>query len=138
VIDMRLTWKDGVATMLVGLAVAAALAAVGDWGWPLLGSNRPAVIVLGLIGLAACAVAGGGQGAEAKEPPRFIGVLGGVSLVGHVAVLGLIIAGLVVPSDAVVVVLASLIVGLWLVGSVHHARLPAAPASTSRHVLHAH
>ena len=117
---MRLTWKDGVATALVGFVVAAAFAVAGSWGWPLLGSERAAILVLGVVGIAACAVAGGGAGAAAKEPPRFEGPIGAIAALLHIGVAVLVVIGLVMPSAVVVFALAADIGVLWMVGTMHH------------------
>jgi hypothetical protein len=76
---------------------------------------------LGLLGLMACAVAGAGAGATAKEPPTFHGPLGAVAAVLHVAAGVIVVVGLVVPSTPMVLALAADIVILWMVGTVHHA-----------------
>ena len=117
---MRLTWKDGIATVLVGLVVAAAFAAADSWGWPLLGSDRAAIVILAVVGIAACAVAGGGSGAAAKEPPTFDGPVGAIAAALHVGVAVLVVVGLVVPSAVAVFALATDIGVLWMVGTMHH------------------
>jgi hypothetical protein len=116
---MRLTWRDGAATALTGFVMAAAFAAAGSWGWPLLGSYRGAIGVLAVAGLAACAVAGAGAGAATKQPPAFEGPLGGVSAVLHGGIAVLVVAGLIVPSAALVLALAAVIAAAWLVGTIH-------------------
>jgi hypothetical protein len=118
---MRLTWKDAIATGLIGLAAGVAWAEVESWGWPLVGSPRAAIIVLGLLGLTVCAVAGAGTGAAAKEPPTFHGVLGAVAAVLHGAAAVIIVVGLVAPSTTMVLALAVDVVVLWMVGTAHHA-----------------
>jgi hypothetical protein len=117
---MRLTWRDGAATALTGLIVVAAFAAVGSWGWPLLGSYRGAIGALAVGGLVVCAIAGAGAGAATKQPPAFNGPLGGISAVLHGGVAVLVVAGLIVPSAAMVLALAAVIAAAWLVGTIHH------------------
>jgi hypothetical protein len=117
---MRLTWKDGIATVLVGLVVVAALSVAGAWGWPLLGSYRVATIMLAVVGVAACAFAGGGTSAGTKEPPSFKGPLGAISWILHLGVAVLVIFALVAPSETVVLLMAATIAAIWVVGTVHH------------------
>jgi hypothetical protein len=118
---MRVGWKDAVAAVLVGAATLVAAAATGDWGWPLVGSYRVAAATLLVLGLAACAVAGGGEGAAEGEPPRFHGVLGGVSLLLHLAVAGLFVIAMISPSVGVLGAMAGTVMVQWLVGTAHHA-----------------
>lgn len=121
---MRLTWRDAVATVLVGVVVAAALAATRSWGWPLLGSYRAAIGVLAVVGVAACSTAGGGAGVATKEPPTFTGALGGVARILHLGVAALVVIGLIWPSAWSVLALGSVVGALWFVGTVHHGVSP--------------
>jgi hypothetical protein len=118
---MRLGWKDAAAASLVATATAVTAAATGDWGWPLVGSIRGAAAVLLVLGLAACAIGGGGEGASEGEPPAFHGVLGGVSLFLHLTVGGLFVMALIAPSSGVLCAMTGTLVTLWLVGTAHHA-----------------
>lgn len=118
---MRITWRDGIATILVGFVAAATLAATGDWGWPVLGSYRAAVGVLALVGLFTCAVAGVGEGGTAKEPPAFRGAPGAIARLLHLGVGVLFVIGLIAPAGWVVLAMGADIVAIWLVGTAHHA-----------------
>jgi hypothetical protein len=51
---MRLTWRDGVETIVAVATVAIALAVTQEWGWLLLGSIGAGVLVLGIVGIAMC------------------------------------------------------------------------------------
>jgi hypothetical protein len=66
---MKLTWKDGFATLLTGAAVAVTLAVTRSWDWPLLGSTRAGIAALGVIGIFGCATAGSANSAETFKGP---------------------------------------------------------------------
>jgi hypothetical protein len=110
-----------VAVLAARGALWAYLAWVGLLGYSVytLGSYRGAIGVLAVAGLAACAVAGAGAGAATKQPPAFEGPLGGVSAVLHGGIAVLVVAGLIVPSAALVLALAAVIAAAWLVGTIH-------------------
>jgi len=55
---MRLTWRDGITTVLAALVVLVTLAATQGWDWPLLGSERAAVAALTVLGYAMCVFGG--------------------------------------------------------------------------------
>jgi hypothetical protein len=123
---MKLTWRDGVTTILAGLAVVAVVAAMQGWGWPLLGSIAAAVGVVGAIGWAMCVLGGATGSVPSMKDPFTIAmsVLGSVALV-------LIIAGVITASEGVLVALAAVIVLMWVAStSAHLMRRPAAQIHT--------
>jgi hypothetical protein len=118
--QMKLTRKDAIALVLVAFVGAVATAAIREWGWPMLDSRRVAIVVMAVVGVMACAVAGGGTSAAEVRPPRFEGALGAVAAVLHGAAGLVIVVGLIVPSAPMVVALALDVALLWVVGTVHH------------------
>lgn len=113
---MRLTWRDGATTVLAALVVAVAFAVTQGWDWPLLGTVRAGVGVLGVAGIAMCTLGGSRYGEDVVRGPfgATAGVLGAGALV-------LLIWGLVAPTEAILVAFAVDIVALWLVSTVRHA-----------------
>ncbi|SRR6266700_3210467 len=110
---MRLTLRDGFATILAGLTVLVALAVTGNWGWPLLGSYRWGVGVLAVIGL----LAGCGYAAASwsfRDPFIVTGSVLGV------AALCLIVAGLIAGTQVLFVALALDLIALWAVATIRH------------------
>jgi hypothetical protein len=129
---MRITWQDGLATVLV----AAAVALYGLWlgGTVIFGLAGPrglAAVILGL-GITACLSArshladvyGAGTG---PRPPLPYVVL--VSALGAVALVAAIIA-LLGGSTAALAALVAAMVALWAAATVRH--LTAAPARRTR------
>jgi hypothetical protein len=123
---MRLTWRDGVATVLAGLVVAVALAVTRSWDWPLLGSYRAGVAALGVIGWSMCILGGPRTASSFKGPfVVFASALGGLALV-------LVIVGLVTGTQGPFIWLAVDIEVLWATTTLHHAD-SAGPAPARRH-----
>jgi len=51
---MKLTWRDGVATVLMLGTVAVALAVTQGWNWTFLGSTKAGIAAVGVIGYMMC------------------------------------------------------------------------------------
>ena len=119
---MRLTWRDGVATILAACVGAVTLAVTESLDWPLLGSNRAGIGVLAAIGWAMCVVGGSRTSSSFRGP---VGVL--ASILGVVALV-LIVLGLITGSETALVALAADIGFLWLVATTRHAIVPATAA----------
>lgn len=120
---MRLTWRDGLTTALAVLVVLVTLAATQDWEWPLLGSERSAIAVLGVLGYAMCHSAG--------TPNAFLSMRGGYRTLASalgVAALLVFVAGLIWPSETWIVLLAADILLLWVIATVRHGVRPAVAA----------
>jgi hypothetical protein len=113
---MRLTWRDGVETVLAGLAVAVVFAVTQGWNWPLLGSVGAGVVVLGAIGWTMCILGGSTTSVPSMKDPFTIvmSVLGSGALV-------LLVVGLITKSEAILVALAVVTVVMWLVSTTAHA-----------------
>jgi hypothetical protein len=127
---MRLTWKDGVTTLLAIATVVVALAVVQDWGWPLLGSYRAGAVVLLAVGLGMCALGGSTvQRSEARGP-----YFATMSMLGLFA-LGFAIWTLIADAEGPFLGLAITSILMWLVSTLHHAvgyRPPAYGARSAR------
>ncbi len=120
---MRLTWRDGVATILAVVGGAVALAVLNGWDWPLLGSYRAGTLALGVIGLAMCGIGGYRFWNIATVQPRTVAkdgflVLG--AILGAATMVVLII-GLVTGTQAPFVWMMVLTAALWVLATVRHA-----------------
>jgi len=116
---MRLTWRDGAATILAALVVAVLLALTQSWSWPLLGDYRAGVVALAIIGFLMCSVGLRASGMDDFKQPLMI-----VASVLGVGTLGLIVFGLILPTEAIFVALGIMLLALWVLTTVDHA-LPA-------------
>lgn len=111
-----LSWRDGAATVLTGFAVLLTAAVTNGWGWPVVGgSYRIGALALFLVGLAGCIV--GGQSFVGARSDAFLAIGKWSSILAPV----LLLATLIVGTAPFFVGLASLIVALWLLATVHHA-----------------
>jgi len=123
---MGLTAKDAFTTLLAGLTILVALATTQGWGWPLLGSYRGGVVVLGVLGIAA------GCGYSAKSWSFRSPFIGLGSLLGFAAMV-LLVGGLIAGTETWFVALAVDLLALWFVATLRHAasfgRRPAARLS---------
>ncbi len=121
---MRLTWRDGMTTILAGAAVAIAVAVTQEWDWPLLGSVTAGVVVLGAVGWAMCMLGARNTTEWSMKNPFTVtmAVLGSVALV-------LIVIGIVTGSQTVLVSLAVVTVVMWMASTTAHAirRQPTIP-----------
>jgi hypothetical protein len=112
---VRLTWRDGVETVLAAATVAIALAVTQAWGWPLLGSVGAGVVVLGAVGWAMCIFSGSRSAPSMKDPfTATMSVLGSIALI-------LIVAGLITKSEGVFIALAAVTLLMWLASTAAHA-----------------
>lgn len=117
---MRLTWRDGLTTLMAFLVILVALAAIQGWGWPLLGSDRSAMVVLGVLGYGMCHAAG--------TPNAYLSLKGGyrtlTSALGAIALI-VFIVGMIWPSETWIVLLSADILLLWVMATVRHGMRPA-------------
>ena len=130
---MRLTWRDGVATLLGLLGAIVVVAVIAGWDWPLLGSYRAGVVALAAIGVPMCLIgAYPFWDSVAFREPRLIfrdPFLTVAAMLGFVAATVLVI-GLVTGTKLLFMTLAALMGVLWLVATVRHA-VEAAPRGTT-------
>lgn len=113
---MRLTWRDAVATLMTGGAVALYLAYRAGADVPLVTGTRPAAGAVLVLGLAACAVGGGGQ-SDDEDRPRAMRWIGAFSVVPILAALVAIVAR----NEVALTVLVWSTAAIWLATTVRHA-----------------
>ena len=133
---MKLTWRDGVATIFMGAIVAIYAAFLGGTSMWLISSARgttAAVLVLGFVG--GCALGSIPDlymGAKSRTEWAFIAI---TSMLGAVAVVAAVV-GLITGGAVALAVLVSVTLALWLASTVRHA-LPAHGAPlTGGHPAH--
>ncbi|MBI1758727.1 MAG: hypothetical protein HYR62_05825 [Actinobacteria bacterium] len=121
---MRLTWRDGVSTLLAAVVFLLTLAVVRDWGWPLLGSYRSGTIALALVGVVMFGL--GTPAREMRWSDRFMAV----EAIFGVAAFVLLIASLIAATQAWFVALAIAVMAMWFVAVLRHVveHEPAGPA----------
>jgi hypothetical protein len=116
---MRLSWRDGVETLLAALVIVVVVGVVQEKGWSLIGTARAATGTLFVIGFVMCQMGRGGitNAGDLVRGPLMTtaSVLGGGTLV-------LTTIGLLAPHQALVVTLGGLLIFTWLLATVHHAR----------------
>ena len=112
---MRLTARDFVGTLLVGIGVLGALAALQGWGWPLLGDARAGIVVLLGMSVLVCPLGMGTPSATWYKDPF---VLMASALGTAILVLGVI--GLFGGAADVLVWMIGLTVASWIVTTAHH------------------
>jgi len=113
---MRLTWKDGVTTLLAVAVVLVTMSVVQGWDWPLLGSYRAGTVALVVLGMGMCATGGSTIQSFSMRNPYVAttSILGGLAL-------AFAIWALVSNTEEPFVALAVDTVLLWLVSTMHHA-----------------
>jgi hypothetical protein len=119
---MKLTWKDGAATLLTAFAVLVFVAAHQSWDvWLLGSSNRWAAVAVTLLGAVTCALGSASDelaaGREASTSVKLLSAVGAVT--GVLAVLAIATGSLTALS---LLVLA--IVVLWSGTTLRHAWHP--------------
>jgi len=128
---MRLTYRDGITTVLAAAVVAVTLAVTQGWDWPLLGTTRAGFVALGILGIAGCSVGNRTEDvAFAKEFARRPGMIAG-SVLGAIGLV-LFIAGLIVNTETLLVALAVDLVALWVLATTRHAVVPARTPAPGR------
>lgn len=140
---MKLSWRDGVTTLLAVVVGAIAFALTSGWSWPLVGDARTAAIAIWVLGVAMCpvtwaAVAAVTGDAEARSAigtglglaTRYYQAMSALAIVPT----GLAIWAVIAPAAGVVVAEAAFVVVMWLIATVAHlaggtARSSMAPVS---------
>jgi hypothetical protein len=112
---MRLTWRDGVATLMGAFAAAIVIATTNAWAWPGLASYRTGTLVLGAIGLGMCIV--GSQLADDGSAPKVTSLPGLLGFGGAV----LTISGIITGSKVIFLALAVDMAVLYAMATVRHA-----------------
>ncbi len=110
---MGITWRDGIATVLVGASGVITYARVKGFSWPLLGSWRLASAVLLVIGFATCIVIGSGV-----TPVKSAWTIMGGTLGVAAFIVGLL--AIITNKELFFLSLAGLVVSLWMLATIHH------------------
>ncbi len=113
---MRLSWRDGVSALLVGVCGVIFLAVSDGWGWPLLDDYQAGAAALLVVGLAACIVGGSNMTSFDTGDSMVLGA----STLGFFA-LAVGIWGIVSGSETAFAILTIVIAMLWVVATIHHA-----------------
>jgi hypothetical protein len=108
-----LTWKDGIATLLVAATAGITYARAKGMELPLLASWRMAALALLVLGMTACAV-GAGNAIVAGGPWNTI-----ASALGILALI-LGVLGIITGQKIIVITLAIVIAGLWIATTFRH------------------
>jgi hypothetical protein len=119
---MRLTWRDGVATLLAVLGAVVAVAVLQEWDWPLLGDYDAGMVALGVIGLAMCGIGGYGFWNAAATRPGSI-VRDGFLIIGSalgLATTTVLVIGLITATRTPFVWMVALMAALWVVATTRH------------------
>ena len=124
---MKLTWKDGLMAVLMGVATAVMLAVTQGWGWPLLGSYRTGTLALFAVGLGMCV--GGSRIATTSNKSAYVTTM---STLGGAAGL-LTIVGLITAWAPVFVALWAVILVMWATTTVRHAFKPSEVVAVPAH-----
>lgn len=112
---MKLTWRDGVTTLLVAAIVALYYAVTREVDVPLIGT-----VLAGMIATAIMAVAMGIVGVEKREmAEEQAGWLTALVVLG-VATAGVLVAGFFYQTQTMYLVLVIGTVAMWAVGMLHH------------------
>src|ERR1700693_2797847 len=121
--QMRLTWKDLVSTILVLVGLALALSVTQGWSWPLLGGVREGIIALTVVGFGAHLLGAPRERFYFTDP---FGLVTMLILVGAMAVA--IVGGLITVSVQYLFILMVVTTSLWAMATLRHAVEGRAPS----------
>lgn len=109
---MKLSWRDLFSTLIVILVAVVLIAKLRSYDWAFLGSYKGAIGVMGVLGALMLI-------SDEADFARFNnwGVLEGILALAGI---GLVVAGLLVESKALFVILAIDILAFWLVSVSRH------------------
>jgi Na+-transporting methylmalonyl-CoA/oxaloacetate decarboxylase gamma subunit len=113
---MRLTWRDGVATLLTAAVAGLYWAYLAGADLPLVSGPRALAGAVLVIGLGACAIGGGGLTADGMRS-RYGRSMSAFAAVPGIAALVTIITG----NGVILAVLVTSVVAMWLVATLRHA-----------------
>lgn len=125
---MGLSWRDGIATILVAASAAVTGSVVYGWNWPLIGDARAGVVAVFILGFSACVVGGGPAwmfGAMREGRMRgpgpiwspFFVIAAGLGALAF----ALMFADLFINDVSLLVWSTAAVVGIWIVSTIHHA-----------------
>jgi hypothetical protein len=116
-IAMRLTWKDGAATVVTAAVVGLYVAFLAGADLPLVSGPRALGTVVLALGMVGCALGSPDTSvAKGRSFTAWTATLSGIGVVALVAALFVLITG----SEAVLAVLVGSVVALWLLATVRH------------------
>jgi hypothetical protein len=118
---MKLTWRDTVSTLTLGVIVAVYAAYLADAGLWLIGGTRgttAAVLVLGAVG--GCAIGAAGDAYTGVQTTMTRVFMAAATTFGVVA-LGAAVIGLITASHLALAVLFGATVALWATATIRHA-----------------
>jgi hypothetical protein len=113
---MRLTWRDGVATLLVGGAVGMYAAYLADAALPLLSGPRVLALAVFALGITTCALAGSGM-TSSEGFTRYARWMGRLALVPGLAFPVTLVTG----NEIALAVLVGGTAAMWALATVRHA-----------------
>ena len=124
VIEMRFTWRDGLATLLVAVGLAFGYSVVAGWGWPLMSGVRAGIIALGVAGSLACPVSWSTPESDFFKKPSLSALrqAGTFFVVGAIVGTFLLVIGIVGLIVGTMPYLEWMLVGvavMWLITLVH-------------------
>jgi hypothetical protein len=128
---MRLTWKDGVTTLLTAAVAALYVAFLAGADLPLASSLRAMAAIAFVAGVAGCALGGGPDrdAAQARSAKWYGGIFGTTALVAGVV-------ALITGNEIALAILVGSIVVLWLASTIRHAFAGPGQARVSDRDLH--
>jgi hypothetical protein len=116
---MKLTWRDGLGTLVTGAGLLTASAALSGWGWPLLADARAGVIALLVMALVVCPLGLGNPSAGWYRDPFVLAAM----LLGT-AILAIGVVGLMTSSAATLPWMMGLTAVIWMVTTADHLVAP--------------
>jgi hypothetical protein len=137
--EMGLTWRDAVATIVMGAIAGIYATFLGGTSAWLISSARgttAAVLVLGMVGGCALSAAGDMYAGPLPGPqPRSRRVYEGIVSTGGVAAFATAVIGLITGSTVALAVLVAATFALWLIATTRHALTlpPGPPGSRDSH-----
>jgi hypothetical protein len=127
---MRLSWRDGLSTVLVLAGLLMALSVIQGWGWPFLGGVRSGIVALGIVGLAACVLGAPRESFYYRDP---FGLM--TTLIVMIALAVAIVGGLIFAMQQFLIVLMVVTAMLWVMATVRHAVEGATPSTPNKRVV---
>jgi hypothetical protein len=117
---MRLTWRDGVDSVLAAVVVVAVVGILEGRRWPLLGTARSSALAMFAVGFLMCQVGMRGTPiAHARDLVRDPFMIAATT--AGVVALCVAVLGLLAPARWVAVVLGATLLATWALATAHHA-----------------
>jgi hypothetical protein len=116
---MKLTWRDGLGTLVTGAGLLAAGAALAGWGWPLMTDARAGVITLLVMALVVCPLGLGNPSAGWYRDPFVL-----AAMVLGTSILAIGVVGLMTSPAATLPWMMGLTAVTWIATTADHALGP--------------